>query len=267
MYKKPKKCLFIIMKPFPQTNVFSGTICKLICKLIYRRPLKILFQPSSGQPQVEDCGTSYRMERRTPGSGLSGSWSLPGSTGDRQLVHLTGNSSTTLTLDMEDLDIGGNLAIEIGILTLGAPNEVREVIGCLTLGHRNVPTYNGSHHVCDARSKIINVARSGIHREMVYEQVVIMYPSVGTWHLSLVSHCSMAGQGRRSLCASQAVTSVISVTAGPCAPGCGKYGRCSQQITAGLTVMSSCKCVSGYKGRLYNNGFSLSVELKDELIE
>ena len=37
--------------------------------------------------------------------------------------------------------------------------------------------------------------------------------------IMMTSHCSMAGQGRASLCSSQALTAVIAVTAGPCLPG------------------------------------------------
>ena len=227
---------------------------QLLCSEPNRRPLKILFQPSTGQSAMTDCGVSYKMTRKRAGTGMGVSWSLPGSSGDRQLVHLSHNSSTTMIFDIEDSDIGGNFQVEIAILTLGAPNEVREVIGCLTPGYKNVPYYNGSHHVCDPRGRMINVARSGIHREMMHERMIVMYPSAGTWLLSLVSHCSMAGQGRRSLCSTQAVTAVVSVTGGHCVPGCGKYGKCKQHVTAGLTVISSCKCLSGYRGPLCNDG-------------
>ena len=89
----------------------------LVCGEANRRPVKILFQPSAGQPQLEDCGDTHKLTRRAGQDGLS-SWSLPGSVGDKQVVHLTGNTSTTLTLDMDTRDIGGNLLIEIAILTL-----------------------------------------------------------------------------------------------------------------------------------------------------
>ena len=228
----------------------------LVCGEANRRPVKILFQPSAGQPQLEDCGDTHKLTRRAGQDGLS-SWSLPGSVGDKQVVHLTGNTSTTLTLDMDTRDIGGNLLIEIAILTLvfnshtyllkiatnfqGAPNEVREVVGCLTLGHRTVPRYNGTLHRCGPGSRMISLARSGIHREMASERLVVMWPGAGTWHLSLTSHCSMAGQGRASLCSSQALTAVIAVTAGPCLPGCGRHGRCERQLTPGLAVLASCR--------------------------
>ena len=35
-----------------------------------------------------------------------------------QVVHLSGNTSTTLSLELDDRDIGGNLALDIAILTL-----------------------------------------------------------------------------------------------------------------------------------------------------
>ena len=228
---------------------------ELLCSQNNRRPLKILFQPSSGQPQLDTCGASYKMSRRTGTRGQLTSWSLPGNHGDKQMIHLGGNDSTTLSLDIDHRDIGGNLVIDIAILTLGAPNEVREVIGCLTTGYRTVPRDNGTHHVCPTGSRHVTVARSGIHREMVYEVMTVMYPTRGTWHLALTSHCSMAGQGRRSLCSSGSVTAVLMVTSGPCAPGCGRYGKCVHRVTtAGLTVMSSCQCFSGYKGPLCNDG-------------
>ena len=247
----------------------------LLCGEANRRPVKILFQPSAGQPQLEECGETHKMTRRAGQGGVS-SWSLPGSVGDKQVVHLTGNTSTTLTINMEMRDIGGNLLIEIAILTLvfsihkymkckdpksklmqncqdlnvrvvdqvyfqGAPNEVREVVGCLTLGHRTVPQYNGTQHRCGPGSRMISLARSGIHREMASERMVVMWPGAGTWHLSLSSHCSMAGQGRASLCSSQALTAVLAVTAGPCLPGCGRHGRCERQLTPGLAVLASCR--------------------------
>ena len=93
------------------------------------------------------------------------------------------------------------------------------MVGCLTLGDRNVPRYNGTQHRCGPRSRMMSLARSGIHREMASERLVVMWPGVGTWQLALTSHCSMAGQGRASLCSSQALTAVIAVTAGPCLPG------------------------------------------------
>merc|ERR1719232_58319 len=158
---------------------------ELLCSQNNRRPLKILFQPSSGQPQLDTCGASYKMSRRTGTRGQLTSWSLPGNHGDKQMVHLNGNDSTTLSLDIDHRDIGGNLVIEIAILTLGAPNEV----------------------------------------------MTVMYPTRGTWHLALTSHCSMAGQGRRSLCSSGSVTAVLMVTSGPCAPGCGRYGKCVHRVT------------------------------------
>ena len=89
----------------------------LLCGEANRRPVKILFQPSAGQPELEDCGETHQLTRRASQGGVS-AWSLPGSVGDKQVVHLTGNSSTTLTLDMDTRDIGGNLLIEIAILTL-----------------------------------------------------------------------------------------------------------------------------------------------------
>ena len=89
----------------------------LLCGETNKRPVKILFQPSAGQPELEDCGETHKMTRRAAQGGVS-SWSLPGSVGDKQVVHLTGNTSTTLTLDMDNRDIGGNLLIEIAILTL-----------------------------------------------------------------------------------------------------------------------------------------------------
>ena len=89
----------------------------LLCGETNRRPVKILFQPSAGQPQLGECGETHKMTRRAGQGGVS-SWSLPGSVGDKQVVHLTGNTSTTLTINMDTRDIGGNLLIEIAILTL-----------------------------------------------------------------------------------------------------------------------------------------------------
>ena len=97
-----------------------------ICGQQGRRPLKILFQPSSGQPPLSDCGPELIMSRRTMRDN-SVSWSLPGSAGDKQVVHLTADAVTTLTLTLDTRDIGHHMMLELAILTLGAPNEVREV--------------------------------------------------------------------------------------------------------------------------------------------
>ena len=219
----------------------------LVCGEPNKRPLKILFQPSAGQPPLSDCGERQQLTRRSGGRGGS-SWSLPGSVGDKQVLHLGTNTTHTLSFTMDERDLGGTLNIELAILTLGAPNEVRDVVGCLSRGYRDLPRDNGSQYVCSEASRLVTVTRSGIHRQMVYERLVVLHPVTGHWHLSLLSHCSMAGQGRLSLCSTQAVTAVISVTSGQCAGNCGASGECRQVVTPGLPVLSACSCQAGHRG-------------------
>ena len=52
-----------------------------------------------------------------------------------QVVHLSGNTSTTLSLELDDRDIGGNLALDIAILTL-----VCNTLSTPTLSTLSTPT-------------------------------------------------------------------------------------------------------------------------------
>ena len=183
---------------------------EVLCGQPNKRPLKILFQPSAGQTLLPNCGRSHRLTRRSEGR-LGSSWSLEGSVGDKQVVHLGTNNTDTLSFNIDQSDIGGTLNIQLAILTLGAPNEVRDVVGCLARGYRDLPRDNGSQYVCGESSRMVSVTRSGIHRQMSYERLLVLHPPEGSWHLSLLSHCSMAGQGRSSLCSNQAVTAAVSV--------------------------------------------------------
>ena len=219
----------------------------LVCGDPNRRPLKILFHPSTGQESLPDCGEVARLTRRTEGGGGS-AWSLPGSVGDKQVLHLNTNTSTSLSFTMDTRDLGGTLTIELGILTLGPPNEVRDVVGCLSPGYRDLPRDDGRQYVCSPSSRLISVTRSGIHRELVQEVVMVVHPVLGDWHLSLLSHCSMAGQGRSSLCSNQAVTAAVSVRSGLCPQDCGRGGECRRVVRPGLPILSVCSCQSGHRG-------------------
>ena len=227
-----------------------------LCGQPNKRPLKILFQPSAGQPLLSDCGRTHRLTRRSEGR-LGSSWSLPGSVGDKQVVHLGTNSTDTLSFTIHQADVGGTLNIQLAILTLGAPNEVRDVVGCLSRGYRDLPRDNGSQYVCGESSRLVSVTRSGIHREMNYERLLVLHPPEGAWHLSLLPHCSMAGQGRLSLCSSQAVTAVVSVRSGQCPAGCSSHGQCRQvvsPVSPGLPLLSACSCQGGWRGPACSDG-------------
>ena len=226
---------------------------EVLCGQPNKRPLKILFQPSGGQTLLARCGRSHRLTRRSEGRAGS-SWSLPGSVGDKQVLHLGTNTTDTLSFNIDQTDVGGTLHIQLAILTLGAPNEVRDVVGCLSRGYRDLPRDNGTQYVCGKASRLVSVTRSGIHREMMYERLVVLHPGQGTWHLSLLPHCSMAGQGRLSLCSSQAVTAVISVRSGQCPAGCSSHGDCRQVLSPGLPLLSACSCEAGYRGPACSDG-------------
>ena len=229
----------------------------VVCGQPTKRPLKILFQPSAGQSLLAQCGRTHRLTRRSEGRAGS-SWSLPGSLGDQQVLHLgtsTGNNNTdTLSFTIDQEDVGGTLNIQLAILTLGAPNEVRDVVGCLSRGYRDLPRDNGSQYVCGPDSRLVVVTRSGIHREMKYERLVVLHPAQGSWHLSLLPHCSMAGQGRLSLCSSRAVTAVISVRSGQCPADCSSHGDCRQVSSPGLPLLAACSCQAGYRGPACSDG-------------
>ena len=68
------------------------------------------------------------------------------------------------------------------------------------------------------------------------------------WHFTLLSHCSMAGQGRLSLCSTQAVTAVITLRSGLCPEDCGNHGECRRLVTPGLPPLSACRCQPGHRG-------------------
>jgi len=238
---------------------------ELVCGEAGRRPLKILFPPSTNQEDMEGCGERIELARRTAPGLFSFDYLLPGNTTRQGLLRLTPDRATLLSFDLEDSDVGGTLAVELAILPgrgsgVGGGGEEREVAACLTQGYRVLPKTNMStggestgtpfqyqSYACPGgRLLLQNTSNSAAG--LVFEQVLVPFPPSGRWHLSLLSHCHMAGQGRRSACADPSVQVVFALHSNSCISGsCGRYGHCYEYLSGGA-MFSACSCLAGHKG-------------------
>ena len=105
---------------------------ELLCGEPKRRPVKILFHPSSEQDSLGDCGDQIKLVKRTSQSDfdfvISGDlcWNIygfhrtiiiiiTGNTSEREPVILRANGSTVLSFEIDEGDVGGTLAVELAI--------------------------------------------------------------------------------------------------------------------------------------------------------
>ena len=100
---------------------------ELLCGKPKRRPVKILFHPSSEQDSLEDCGDQIKLVKRNSQSvfdfqfviegdfGCCNNLIFTGNTSEREPVILRANRSTVLSFDMDKGDVGGTLAVELAI--------------------------------------------------------------------------------------------------------------------------------------------------------
>jgi len=234
---------------------------ELLCGEPKRRPVKILFHPSSGQKNLDDCGDQIQLSRRNSNTVFGFDFVKTGNSSEREPVILKPNHSTVLSFYIDATDVGGTLAVELAIYNTkgGSSSEVREVVGCLSQGFRSVPQANTSTAYGDyaeyqcSRGRKISQTRSQINREVTFEQILIPYPSSGRWHLSLTSLCYLAGQGKRSTCTNGDVRILFGIHSNSCIRStCGRYGRCYQYLSGGA-MFSACRCIAGHTGPACND--------------
>ena len=95
-----------------------------------KRPLKILFRPSGGQPRLENCGPLTPLTRRTSHNGLDYDFVLPGESlagGERAGLRLAGPATATLDFSLDQRDAGGSLAVELAVESAGHHGQILEV--------------------------------------------------------------------------------------------------------------------------------------------
>lgn len=231
---------------------------ELLCGEPKRRPVKILFHPTSEQNNLDNCGDQVRLVKRKTQSVFDFQFVLAGNNTKREPLILRSNRSTVLSFSLEEGDVGGTLAVELAIYNNkgGSSSEVREVVGCVSHGYRGIPAANNSsdypEYYCP-RGRKISQTRSHTNREITFDQILIPYPASGRWYLSLSSLCYIAGQGRSSSCSTGDVHILFGIHSSSCIrSSCGRYGHCYQYLSGGA-IFSACKCIAGHTGPACND--------------
>ena len=107
---------------------------ELLCGEPKRRPVKILFHPSSGQDSLDNCGDQVQLSRRNSRTAFGFEFvktggdkkrkvvphdfhlnTLSGNTSNREPIVIKPNRSTVLSFYIDERDVGGTLAVELAI--------------------------------------------------------------------------------------------------------------------------------------------------------
>ena len=214
----------------------------LLCGEPNLRPVKVLFQSyNTEEGRISQCGNmmSVLLARRRDRVGGS-QFVRTGNVSVTTPVKLATDKVTVLQFTTDMSDTVGSLAVEVAILRSHSASRL-SVSGCLSRGYRSLPV-NG---VCP-HGRLLQQSTDHPPVSTVYEQVLVQYPSPGTWYLTLSSQCS----DHASTCS---VPVLFSVHTNQCFSGvCGRYGRCHAYLSSG-TFYSSCQCFAGHRGPACND--------------
>ena len=220
----------------------------LLCGEPNLRPVKVLFQSyNTEEGSVSQCGdiVSVMLARRRDRRAGS-QFVRTGNISVSAPLRLTSTKITVLQFTTDITDSVGSLAVEVAILRSGGPGLGGSVAvtGCLSRGYRSLPD---DQHKCK-HGRLLHQNSEGGPSSTVYEQVLVQYPSPGTWYLTLTSSCS----GHSGHCS---VPVLFSVHTNQCFSGvCGRYGHCYSYLSTGAGVFySACSCFAGHRGPACND--------------
>ena len=128
-------------------------------------------------------------------------------------IKINANNLTILQFDTDVSDSVGTLAVEIAILNSPSMAD-SSVFGCLSHGYGSILDFEK----CENGRKLQQISKKN-DVSTVSEQVLILYPSPGTWYLTLSARCHHT--------VSCSVPLLFSVHTNHCFSGlCGRYGKC-----------------------------------------